>query len=70
MKKDKRVLKANIHLLEEAISSKCLDCVCYQPGEVLLCEIRQCPLFPFKPVRLVGLYALAKKLKKIEAKNS
>jgi hypothetical protein len=32
----------------EAIRLKCLDCCCYQPSEVRLCEAVTCPLWPFR----------------------
>ena len=31
-----------------AIRAKCLDCSCYQAGEVRLCEAVKCPLWPFR----------------------
>ena len=31
-----------------AIRDKCLDCSCYQPSEVRLCEAVKCPLWPFR----------------------
>src|SRR5437764_1503471 len=32
----------------EAIRRKCLDCSCYQPSEVKLCQAVTCPLWPFR----------------------
>jgi hypothetical protein len=32
----------------EAIRLKCLDCCCYQPSEVRLCEAIGCSLWPFR----------------------
>ncbi len=32
----------------KAIRAKCLDCSCYQAGEVRLCEAINCPLWPFR----------------------
>jgi hypothetical protein len=32
----------------EAIRLKCLDCSCYQPSEIRLCEAVTCPLWPFR----------------------
>jgi hypothetical protein len=32
----------------EAIRLKCLDCCCYQPSEVRLCEAVTCPSWPFR----------------------
>jgi hypothetical protein len=34
-----------------AIRAKCLDCSCYQVGEVRLCEAVKCPLWPFRAGR-------------------
>jgi hypothetical protein len=34
--------------LLRAIRAKCLDCSCYQIGEVRLCEAVKCPLWPFR----------------------
>ena len=34
-----------------AIRAKCLDCSCYQPSEVRLCEAVRCPLWPFRAGR-------------------
>ena len=31
-----------------AIRAKCLDCCCGSATEVRLCEIRVCPLYPYK----------------------
>ncbi len=32
----------------KAIRAKCLDCTASQPGEVRLCEIASCPLWPYR----------------------
>lgn len=32
----------------KAIRAKCLDCCCYQPKEVRLCTIPECPLYPYR----------------------
>jgi hypothetical protein len=32
----------------KAIRAKCLDCCCYQPGEVKACPAETCPLWPFR----------------------
>lgn len=32
-----------------AIKLKCLDCCCWNYAEVRRCEIRGCPLWPFRP---------------------
>ena len=31
-----------------AIRAKCLDCMCYQPGEVDKCPITVCTLYPYR----------------------
>jgi len=70
MKTQKKDLKNRIKEFETVISAKCLDCVCYQPREVLRCEIYSCPLYSERPATLLGLYTLAKNLKKSESKNT
>jgi hypothetical protein len=35
----------------KAIRAKCLDCSCYQVGEVRFCEAVNCPLWPFRAGR-------------------
>ena len=32
----------------KAIRKKCLDCTCYQPKEVRLCPVVNCPLYPYR----------------------
>lgn len=32
----------------KAIREKCLDCCCGQVKEVTLCEVKECPLFPYR----------------------
>jgi hypothetical protein len=32
----------------KSIREKCLDCSCYQKGEVLKCPSNDCPLFPYR----------------------
>ena len=32
----------------KAIRAKCLDCMCYQPKEVRLCDDTDCPLHRFR----------------------
>ena len=32
----------------KAIRAKCLDCCCWNPNEVKLCPIRDCPLYPYR----------------------
>lgn len=63
MKIKKTDLKKKINILQEAIYSKCLDCTCCQPKEILLCEIQGCPLWEFRPIEKKGLQILIKRLK-------
>lgn len=32
----------------KAIRKKCLDCSCWQPKEVKLCSLTECPLYVFR----------------------
>jgi hypothetical protein len=32
----------------QTIRAKCLDCCCDQPGEVRICRITSCPLWPYR----------------------
>lgn len=64
MKTSKVDLKKKIKHFNKIIASKCLDCVCYQPKEVLRCEIASCPLWTSRPKELRGLYILVKDLKR------
>lgn len=32
----------------KAIRAKCLDCCCWQPTEVRLCPVKDCPLYPYR----------------------
>ena len=32
----------------KAIRKKCLDCSCYQPKEVRLCTVIDCPIYPYR----------------------
>lgn len=32
----------------KAIRNKCLDCCCYQPSEVKLCNCVDCSLYPYR----------------------
>lgn len=32
----------------KAIRAKCLDCCCGQRGEVRLCPVPSCPLYPYR----------------------
>ena len=34
--------------MAKAIRAKCLDCVCWQPGEVAACPTTKCPLHPYR----------------------
>jgi hypothetical protein len=34
--------------LLHVIRDKCLDCSCYQPGEVRLCPVTTCALWPYR----------------------
>lgn len=74
MKTNKVSLKKQIKYLQSLISMKCLDCMCYQPKEIISCESNTCPLWQIRPKKKKGLYILAKKLKQInlsisESKN-
>ena len=37
--------------LKAAINSKCLDCACWQRGEIADCLVTTCPLYPHRPYR-------------------
>ena len=60
-----------------AIRHKCLDCCCGSYTEVEKCEVKKCPLHPFrlgknpfrKPVSEERRAALSESMKKIQAKN-
>ena len=32
----------------KSIRKKCLNCACYQPKEVRLCTIIDCPIYPYR----------------------
>ncbi|MBM3299449.1 MAG: hypothetical protein FJY85_05815 [Deltaproteobacteria bacterium] len=32
----------------KAIRAKCMDCSCYQPKEIRLCPVTNCPLWPYR----------------------
>lgn len=32
----------------KAIRAKCLDCSAFQPKEIRLCPVTECPLYPFR----------------------
>lgn len=34
--------------LRKAIREKCLDCCCGQDGEVRICKIKKCSLWPYR----------------------
>lgn len=63
MKTNKLYLKKQIKHLQKLISMKCLDCTNCQPKEILLCEIKGCPLWEKRPIKANGLYTLIKRLK-------
>jgi hypothetical protein len=62
MKTSKNNLKNTIRDLTDAITLKCIDCVCYQPKEILKCPIPSCPLWKLRPAKLRGTYILKKRL--------
>jgi len=64
MKTKKIELKNTIKGYQKAIAMNCLDCVCCQPKEVIICQLSDCPLYPKRPKELKGLYILAKQLRK------
>jgi len=66
----KTALKKQVAYLKEIINAKCLECCCYQPDEVVLCEIKDCPLWTERPTNKKGLYSLSRKLKRKKIKNS
>ena len=35
----------------KAIRAKCMDCCCGQAKEIKLCNMRECPLFPYRAGR-------------------
>ena len=47
MKKMQIILPEKISYLK-AIRAKCLDCCCGQVKEVTLCEVKECPLCPYR----------------------
>ena len=62
MKTNKVSLKKEILDLKKIIFLQCLNCVCYQPKEIPLCEIHDCPLWKKRPIKTKGLYTLIKRL--------
>lgn len=66
MRTNKKGLKKQVNNLTKLIRMKCLECTCYQPKEIRLCEIRLCPLWKNRPVKSRGLYTLIKQMKKKE----
>jgi hypothetical protein len=65
----KIALKKQVAYLKEIINAKCLECSCYQPDEVVLCEITTCPLNKIRPTDKKGLYSLSRQLKRKKIKN-
>ena len=63
MKRNKLNLKKEIKELKKSIFMKCLDCACFQPKEIINCEISRGPLWEFRPKEAKGLYTLIKELK-------
>lgn len=63
MRTNKKGLKKEIKELKKAIFMKCLDCTCFQPKEIINCEISSCPLWKNRPREAKGLYILSKELK-------
>ena len=64
LKTTQNQLNKLIKILKKAIAEKCIDCVCFQPHEVLKCEVDTCSLFKLKPKRLTGLYSIARRLRR------
>jgi predicted nucleic acid binding AN1-type Zn finger protein len=64
MKTKKIELKNIIKDYKKAIAMNCLDCVCCQPKEVIICGISNCSLYEKRPKELKGMYRLAKELRK------
>jgi hypothetical protein len=65
----KNELKKQMNYLKNLIDSKCLECTNYQPDEVVLCEIKDCPLWTERPKDKKGLYSLSRQLKRKKIKN-
>ncbi|OGK23157.1 hypothetical protein A2954_00510 [Candidatus Roizmanbacteria bacterium RIFCSPLOWO2_01_FULL_37_12] len=75
MKTTKNNLKKEIKKFKEIVAMKCLVCTKYQIKEIILCEIKGCPLWEYRPRQARGLYTLIKRLKQknlglYEAKNN
>ena len=47
-KRSKLIDRALAGSLKAAVKLKCLDCSCFQPKEITLCQIRGCPLWTFR----------------------
>lgn len=63
MKIKKSDLRKEINNLQQAIYKNCIDCSGFQPKEAVLCDLKQCPLWAYRPKKLKGLYSLAKRYK-------
>ena len=50
----------------KAIRAKCLDCTCWQPMEVRLCEVKKCPLWPYRMGRRPKNHELAEDFSEAE----
>lgn len=69
MKTNKISLKRQIKNLNDLVAMKCLECSNCQIKEVLLCEIKGCPLWKNRPNKAKGLYILVRHLKQNNSKN-
>lgn len=69
MRTNKVSLKRQIKNLNNLIAMKCLECSNCQIKEVLLCEIKGCPLWEKRPVKAKGLYTLIGYLKQKNKQN-
>lgn len=63
MRTKKIELKNQINNYKKVIAEKCLECVCCQPREILICDIFGCPLWQYRPKIINGLYILANGLR-------
>jgi hypothetical protein len=50
----------------KAIRSKCMECSCYQKGEVMRCEIVDCPLFPYRLGKNPNRKGIGRKFEKVK----
>lgn len=64
MRTKKIDLKKKIAEMQRLMTMKCLECVCYQPKEIGLCEIKDCPLWKYRPSKLEGVYSLVKQMRR------